>query len=37
MNHRFRWPEALAITALLLLGVLLASGSAALPPLLPAS
>ncbi|ACZ89257.1 hypothetical protein Aros01_05906 [Streptosporangium roseum] len=35
MNHRLRWPEALAITVLLLLGVLLASGSTALPPLLP--
>ncbi|MBB4916597.1 hypothetical protein FHS44_003685 [Streptosporangium saharense] len=35
MNHRLRWPEALAITVLLTLGVLLASGLAVLPPLLP--
>lgn len=35
MNHRLRWPEALAITALLLFAAVLASGWAVLPPLAP--
>ncbi len=35
MNHRLRWPEALAITALLLLSAVVATGWADLPPLAP--